>query len=49
MRNQIDASRLDLIETIVNIRRIAKTVKGSRNMRFNVTAKIGRASCRERV
>ncbi len=28
MRNIIDASKLDLNETIVNIRRVAKTVKG---------------------
>ena len=41
MRNQIDASRLDLTETIVNIRRIAKTVKGGRNMRFSVTVVVG--------
>ena len=32
MRNTIDASKLDLNETIVNIRRVAKTVKGGRNM-----------------
>ena len=41
MRNQIDASRLDLTETIVNIRRVAKTVKGGRNMRFSVTVVVG--------
>lgn len=41
MRNQIDASRLDLNETIVNIRRVAKTVKGGRNMRFSVTVVVG--------
>ena len=34
MRNIIDASKLDLKETIVNIRRVAKTVKGGRNMRI---------------
>ena len=28
MRNIVDASKLDLKETIVNIRRVAKTVKG---------------------
>ena len=38
MRNTIDASKLDLNETIVSIRRVAKTVKGGRNMRFSVTA-----------
>lgn len=41
MINQIDASRLDLTETIVNIRRVAKTVKGGRNMRFSVTVVVG--------
>ena len=37
MRNALDASKLELTETIVNIRRVAKTVKGGRNMRFSVT------------
>ena len=41
MRNTIDASKLDLHETIVNIRRVAKTVKGGRNMRFSVTVVVG--------
>ena len=41
MRNTIDASRLDLTETNVNIRRVAKTVKGGRNMRFSVTVVVG--------
>ena len=41
MRNIIDASKLDLTETIVNIRRVAKTVKGGRNMRFSVTVVVG--------
>ena len=41
MRNIIDASKLDLKETIVNIRRVAKTVKGGRNMRFSVTVVVG--------
>ncbi len=41
MKNTIDASRLDLKETIVNIRRVAKTVKGGRNMRFSVTIVVG--------
>ena len=41
MRNTIDASKLDLNETIVNIRRVAKTVKGGRNMRFSVTGVVG--------
>ena len=41
MRNTTDASKLDLKETIVNIRRVAKTVKGGRNMRFSVTIVVG--------
>ncbi len=41
MRRTIDASKLDLKETIVNIRRVAKTVKGGRNMRFSVTVVVG--------
>lgn len=41
MRNRIDASKLELKETIVNIRRVAKTVKGGRNMRFSVTVVVG--------
>ncbi len=41
MRNTIDASKLDLTETIINIRRVAKTVKGGRNMRFSVTIVVG--------
>ena len=41
MRNISDASKLDLKETIVNIRRVAKTVKGGRNMRFSVTVVVG--------
>jgi len=40
-QNMIDASKLDLKETIVSIRRVAKTVKGGRNMRFSVTVVVG--------
>ena len=40
-QNMIDASALDLKETIVSIRRVAKTVKGGRNMRFSVTVVVG--------
>ena len=39
MRNKIDASKLELTETIVNIRRVAKTVKGGRNMQYRLTSK----------
>ncbi|NLY81185.1 MAG: 30S ribosomal protein S5 [Clostridiales bacterium] len=41
MRSKIDASKLELNETIVNIRRVAKTVKGGRNMRFSVSVVVG--------
>ena len=41
MRTRIDASKLELTETIVNIRRVAKTVKGGRNMRFSVSVVVG--------
>lgn len=39
--DMIDASKLDLTETIVNIRRVSKTVKGGKNFRFSVTVVIG--------
>jgi small subunit ribosomal protein S5 len=39
--NTIDSSRLELKESIVSIRRVAKTVKGGRNMRFSVTVVVG--------
>lgn len=41
MRSKIDASKLELTETIVNIRRVSKTVKGGRTMRFSVTVVVG--------
>ncbi|MGI6766124.1 MAG: 30S ribosomal protein S5 [Lentihominibacter sp.] len=41
MRNTLDASKMELTETIVNIRRVAKTVKGGRNMRFSATVVVG--------
>ncbi len=41
MRSIVDASKLDLKATIVSIRRVAKTVKGGRNMRFSVTVVVG--------
>jgi small subunit ribosomal protein S5 len=40
-QNTIDTSKLDLKESIVSIRRVAKTVKGGRNMRFSVTVAVG--------
>jgi small subunit ribosomal protein S5 len=41
MLKKIDASKLDLTETIVSIRRVSKTVKGGKNMRFSVTIVVG--------
>ena len=41
MQKTIDASKLEMKESIVNIRRVAKTVKGGRNMRFSVTVVVG--------
>ena len=40
-QNAADASKVEFKETIVNIRRVAKTVKGGRNMRFSVTVVVG--------
>ena len=39
--NTIDASKLDLQESIVNIRRGTKVVKGGKNFRFSVTVVVG--------
>ena len=41
MRTIVDASKLDFKSTIVSIRRVAKTAKGGRNMRFSVTVVVG--------
>lgn len=40
-QNTIDASKLDLQESIVNIRRVTKVVKGGKNFRFSVTVVVG--------
>lgn len=40
-KNKIDASKLDLQESIVNIRRVTKVVKGGKNFRFSVTVVVG--------
>ncbi len=39
--NAVDASKLELKETILNIRRVAKVVKGGKNFRFSVTVVVG--------
>ena len=41
MRNNAIDAKTEFRETIVNIRRVAKTVKGGRNMRFSVTVGVG--------
>ncbi len=41
MHNIVDVSKLELTSTIVNIRRVSKTVKGGKNMRFSVTVVVG--------
>ena len=41
MRTMIDASKLDLKESIVNIRRVTKVVKGGKNFKFSVTVVVG--------
>lgn len=38
---RIDASTLDLKETLVSVNRVAKTVKGGRNMRFSALVVVG--------
>jgi len=41
MRNIVDTSKLEMTSTIVSIRRVSKTVKGGKNMRFSVTVVVG--------
>ena len=41
MRNNAIDAKTEFRETIVNIRRVAKTVTGGRNMRFSVTVVVG--------
>ena len=39
--DSIDTSKMEFTEQIVNIRRVAKVVKGGRNFRFSVTIAVG--------
>ena len=41
MARNLDVSKLDLKESIVNIRRVTKVVKGGKNSRFSVTVVVG--------
>ncbi|MDR2458117.1 MAG: 30S ribosomal protein S5 [Clostridiales Family XIII bacterium] len=41
MKNDINIEELELEEVAVKIRRVAKTVKGGRNMRFSATVVVG--------
>ena len=41
MRNNAIDAKTEFRETIVNIRRVSKTVKGGRNMRFSVSVFVG--------
>lgn len=41
MRNKIDVSTLDLKDNVVTIKRVTKTVKGGRTMRFSALVVVG--------
>ncbi len=41
MKQTFDASKLELIDRVVNIKRVSKTVKGGRTMRFSALVVVG--------
>ena len=41
MKNKIDVSTLDLKDNVVTIKRVTKTVKGGRTMRFSALVVVG--------
>ncbi len=41
MKNIIDVSQLELNDKVVTIKRVTKTVKGGRNMRFTALVVVG--------
>ena len=40
-REIIDASQLELVDQVVDIKRVTKVVKGGRNMRFTALVVVG--------
>jgi small subunit ribosomal protein S5 len=40
-RNIVDISKLELNDKVVTIKRVSKTVKGGRNMRFSALVVVG--------
>ena len=45
MRTKIDVSTLDLKDNVVTIKRVTKTVKGGRTMRFSALVVVGDGNC----
>ena len=45
MKNIIDVSQLELNDKVVTIKRVTKTVKGGRNMRFTALVVVGDGNC----